>query len=165
VLNSICTGSIGIVLRILTGTHDLGGRHVVCLVHVILDVDLRRPLGQVRVRHLESGLVAQVLLQHGDQAHELCSFHLLRVEIVRFGYVQVRDYVLRTLSPQNLAVQVDLVEKLVVRLLFEVVLDAHLGRGVLDHQLGRHGGHETTRKGQRRQIYVFAASVCHLSFF
>ena len=59
---------------------------------VILDVDLA--LGSRLLELLFRVVVAlNVLLEHTYQADQLAALHLLRVKIVRFSYVQVRDHI------------------------------------------------------------------------
>ena len=94
---------------------------------VVLDIDLTL-----------AAHTAKVLLHHSDEAQKLRAFYLLGVKVVCFRYVEVRDHIVCRLVEQHLFVNQDVVVKLLVLLLLEVVDDCELGWVVLYHQLRGH---------------------------
>ena len=98
----------------------------VLLERVVLNVDLA---ALVDVRLL------QIVLDHGHEPHELAALDLLRVEVVGFSYVEVRDDIVGRLREQHVAIQLDIVIELLITALLEVIHDRNLRRVVLDHEL------------------------------
>ena len=87
---------------------------VILLEGVVLDVNL--PVLITPIRH-------KALLDHLNQTNELAALDLLRVEVVCFSYVEVRDYIVGRLSHQQIAIQLDVMVELLVISLNEVIHD------------------------------------------
>lgn len=86
----------------------------ILLEGIVLDVNL--PVLITPIRH-------KVLLDHLNQTNELAALDLLRVEVVCFSYVEVRDYIVGRLSHQQIAIQLDVMVELLVISLNEVIHD------------------------------------------
>ena len=115
---------------------------------VILDVDLAAlRQASVRLRPLVvylllAGALVHVLLHHADEAQKLAALHLLWVEVVSFRYVEMGNDIVGSLGGEHIGVKEDVVIELLVVPLLKVVDNGHLGRIVLDHELGGHGWHQ-----------------------
>ena len=68
--------------------------------------------------------------------------NLFRVEVVSFSYIEVRDDIFGALSREHLSVKLYVMIELLVASFLKMVHYGHFGRVVLDHELGRHGGHQ-----------------------
>jgi len=85
----------------------------------------------------------QVLFHH-RQSLQLRAFDLLRIEIVSFRDVQIRNYVLHRVVLKLLSVQRNRVPELRVRSLLKVVGEGELRWVVLEHDLTGYGRHQTS---------------------
>ena len=99
---------------------------VLLLERIVLNVDLVVPTKEARV---------ELLLDHAHESNELTALDLLRVEVVGFSYVEVRDDIVGRLREQHVAIQLDIVIELLITALLEVINDRNLRRVVLDHEL------------------------------
>lgn len=87
---------------------------------VVLDVDLIVSFGGSGA---VTALAGHVVLDHAHEAQELLAFDLLRVKVVSFGHVKMRDHIFGALRKEEAAVDVDLVEVELVVVLLEIVDD------------------------------------------
>ena len=83
---------------------------------------------------------------------------MLGIEVISFGYVKVRNYILCRLRLEHISIEEDIMIVLVVAPLLEVINNCHFRRVVFQHQLCRDAWHKRTTQTQCGQIYKFAAN-------